>query len=285
MHELNLLDETLDINQTPSYHLSIQVSLNGLSYVILDLVRNKYVALRHYEIPEGLEENAWLNKIEEILREDEFLLKEFRSAYFMYSSARFTLIPSPLFRKEDLRMYFEFNQKIEEFDELHYNRLKLTDAYLVFPLPGELGNIITRHFPHVAFYHQGVPLIEHFLSAPGKKSSETRVSLHVHRELFDLVVHSGKKLSFFNTFRYTHPNDLLFFVMYVIDQLKLDPAECELMLSGMISKASEHHNLLKKYIRNIRFDKPSEQYGYTYTFSDIPIHSFVNLLNLHACAS
>ena len=44
MQEFAFIDETLDINLTQSYYLSIQLSLNGLSFCIHDPVRKIYIA-------------------------------------------------------------------------------------------------------------------------------------------------------------------------------------------------------------------------------------------------
>ncbi len=46
---LELFDETLDINSTENYELSVQVSTDNLSFCILDTLRNKFVLLRSYE--------------------------------------------------------------------------------------------------------------------------------------------------------------------------------------------------------------------------------------------
>ena len=50
---LELFDETLDINSTENYELSIQVSPDGLSFCLLDSVRNKFVLFRSF----GAEDN------------------------------------------------------------------------------------------------------------------------------------------------------------------------------------------------------------------------------------
>ncbi len=47
MQDFAFIDETLDINLTQSYKLSIQVSLNGLSFCILDQLQGKYIVFSH----------------------------------------------------------------------------------------------------------------------------------------------------------------------------------------------------------------------------------------------
>ena len=54
---LELFDETLDINSTENYELSVQVSPEGLSFCILDSIRNKFVLIRSFEA----EENKYFN--------------------------------------------------------------------------------------------------------------------------------------------------------------------------------------------------------------------------------
>jgi len=49
MHNISLIDETLDKNLTANYNLSIQVSLDGFSFCIKDLIRNKYIVLKHID--------------------------------------------------------------------------------------------------------------------------------------------------------------------------------------------------------------------------------------------
>jgi hypothetical protein len=46
---LELFDETLDINATENYELSVQISPYEVSFCILDTLRNKFVMLRSYE--------------------------------------------------------------------------------------------------------------------------------------------------------------------------------------------------------------------------------------------
>ena len=70
---LELFDETLDINSTENYELSVQVSPDGFSFCLLDTIRNKFVLIRAFEP----EENKYFNtdKINELLSKDDFLTK------------------------------------------------------------------------------------------------------------------------------------------------------------------------------------------------------------------
>jgi hypothetical protein len=98
---LELFDETLDINSTANYELSLQMSPNGFAFTILDTIRNKYVLFRSTEPDENKYFTA--DSIDEIIRTDDFTNKKYKKVNIVIPSPKFTMVPSPLFdpaRKE-----------------------------------------------------------------------------------------------------------------------------------------------------------------------------------------
>ena len=82
MYEKELFDETLDINSTSNYEISIQVSLNGFSFCLLDIHRNKFVMLREYKLSGRDYELS--KQIEEIIYKDDFLGKPYHKYRLVY---------------------------------------------------------------------------------------------------------------------------------------------------------------------------------------------------------
>lgn len=54
-------------------------------------------------------------------------------------------------------------------------------------------------------------------------------------------------------FSYQSKEDFVYFVMLAFKQLKLDPHEIPLRLSGFIKQESEIDQLLKRYIKNVEY--------------------------------
>ena len=281
MHDLSLLDETLDINITRSYHLSIQIDLNGFSFCILDSTRNQYVALKHYSF--DLETEDFEKNISAVFEKDEFLNQEFKGSRLIFTSRKSTLVPDPLFNKENLKDYFSFNHALNDgIEQVIYNRIRNAEAYVVFAIPKYLPEIISKYLPSARLFHQSTPLIENIFLNRRNKKDQVTVYLNVSRSLFDIVVINNKKLSLYNCFSYRDESDLIYFVLYVFEQLKLDPEKTELYLSGIITRRSSHYENLRKYIKLIHFDSLNPQFTYSYTFNEIPSHTFLNLLNLYS---
>jgi hypothetical protein len=281
--DIVLIDETFDLNQTKNYHISIQAGLNGYSFSILDPQRNKYILLKHIPFLQEISLSELEEKVSDIQGNDEFLTREYKSVYFSYQSPRYTLIPGPLFNKDNLRTFFEFNHVLEDLDEIHYNGFKNIDAYNLFVIPAELSRLAYRSFVDVRFFHQSTPLIEHGLMSHGGKSSRKTVVVNIYGNNVDIVVIQGDNLLLCNTFPWKDEKDLVYFILYVYEQLKLDGTETPLYLSGEISKSSPLNELLKSYIRKIGFEKRNDHFIYSYTFNEMDYHRFINLFNLKLC--
>ncbi|MBU8893421.1 MAG: DUF3822 family protein [Bacteroidales bacterium] len=281
MQEFAFVDETLDINLTLSYKLSIQANLNGLSFCILDPVRNKFIALSHKNFEKDLFIDYLLNYVKEYIDSNELLNKPFKNTRIIWLSDKCTLIPDILFDENNLKKYFEFNQKLDELDEIHFKKLKYSDSYSVYTIPNLFASLFINKFGDITFYNQQIPFINTILF---KHHSETKkVFVHINEDFIDIGITENGKLIFYNNFRYKTDHDLMYFTMYIYDKLNLNTDNTELIISGNRDKKSIFYLELKDFIRHIRFDKLPEDYSYSYTFNKIPEHTFTNLFNLQLC--
>jgi len=281
MYEFAFLDETLDINTTQSYHLSIQVSLNGFSFSILDTVRNKYVALKNYPLDKqkGIPEDQLRN----IFKKDEFLTRKYKSSSYFFITDKSTLVPSPLFNKDKIKEYLMFNHPLEEHNKIFYNQIKNAGTYTVYSIPVNICEILDKQFPGIKNYHQSVPFIEQILLKNQPGEFDFSAFINVTPGIFDIAVSQSKKLILYNQFRFRNENDFIYFVLNIFEQLKLSPEKTLLLLSGEITKTSKYYESLKKYIKSIRFEKRDNQFTYSYTFNQIAEHTFIPLQNLYSC--
>lgn len=281
MYEFTFLDETLDINTTQSYHLSIQVSLNGFSFSILDTVRNKYVALKNYPLDKqkGIPED----QLKDIFKKDEFLTRKYKSSSYFFITDKSTLVPSPLFNKDKIKEYLMFNHPLEERNKIFYNQIKNANTYTVYSIPVNICEILDKQFPGIKNYHQSVPFIEQIILKNQSGEFDFSAFINITPGIFDIAVSQSKKLILYNQFCFKNENDFIYFVLNIFEQLKLNPEKTLLFLSGEITKTSKYYESLKKYIKSIRFEKRDNQFIYSYTFNQIPEHTFISLLNLYNC--
>jgi len=283
MHEITLFDETLDINLTQSYHISIQADLDGFSFCILNIEEHKYLGLRHIQRKQPDLELNLAEQIKKFIKDDELLKQIYKSAGFLYSSSKSTLVPYPLFSKDNLNSYFSFNHSLNPDDIILYNKLKNTDAYNIFTIPKELLSVISDNFPNIRFYHPATPFIESILSKNIFSGKGKKVFVNIKKSFFDIAVVQSNNLELYNSFYYKNDRDFIFFIMYIYDKLKLNPKETGITLSGNIDNRSDLYQILKKFIKPVLFEKYNEYFSYSYTFNNILPHAFNSLLNLYLC--
>lgn len=255
----HLIDETFDASGGV-YHLSIAAEENAFSCAILDSHTNKYVALLS-ELPSG----------------------SFKSVTCAVGCNKFTLVPAALFEEENMASLLGFNHEVKEDEEIHADDLRSIDARNIFAVPrSTLDNIRTR-FPNVRFLHSSTSFIE-ALFLQHKNSSGKRVFANFHRGYFEMVILDGKELLFSNAFQYKAPEDIAYYILFVYEQLNLNPETTDLVLSGALEKAAKGHALLYTYIRNVKFASLPEGFKYSYKFDGLPAHTFFSLFTLHLCA-
>lgn len=276
---LELFDETLDINSTDNYELSLQMSQDDLSFCILDSIRNKYVLIRSFEP----EENKYFNagEIEDFIKKDDFLGRTFRKTRLVTPGPKSTLVPSPLYDPARSDDYFTLNYTKNDNEEILSNKIDDPDSYLLFTSQISNNEVIRALFPGVQQYHHLIPLLRH-ISGEMKKSGGHYIHVHVEREYFNLLIFDHNSLLLCNSYMYRDTSDILYYVMNAFKKMVIKNEET-IHFSGLTRKLSDLSSGFLTYVRNISFAVPSGNFTFSYVFSEIDLHRYINLLTLANC--
>jgi hypothetical protein len=77
--------------------------------------------------------------------------------------------------------------------------------------------------------------------------------LNVQEEQLDIIILEGDKLVLCNSFLFKTSEDFIYYVLFCLEQLKLNPDTIPLILSGAIEEEDSNYGILYMYIRNISF--------------------------------
>ncbi|MEE4116782.1 MAG: DUF3822 family protein [Marinilabiliaceae bacterium] len=279
MYEKELFDETLDINSTNNYEISIQVSLNGFSFSLLDTLRNKFVMMREYRL--SGRENELATQVEEIIFKDDFLGRQYHAYRLIYVFERNTLVPSGLFDPAVKDNYFTLNHNLEEGYLVANNRLDNPDSYILFDLRQDLQALLVKAFPDASQSHHIKPLLySAFRTSAG--NTARHIQVNIEDTFFNLVVIESGRLEFFNTFRYRNASDILYYMMFTFEKLGISSKE-PLYISGEVDYGDELHTNLSAYAANIKFLKPEGSFSLSYVFDPLSLHRYSNLFNIVNC--
>ena len=276
---LELFDETLDINSTENYEISIQLSQVGLAFLILDTIRNKFIMIRSFEAEEN--KSFSTDDLEEIIRKDDFLTKKYKKVNVVMPSPKFTLIPSPLFDPGKKDEYFTFNHVSPESNIILSNKLTDPDSFLIYALSQPLYDLVKRVWPGVHPFHHVKPLFEH-VSGSRRNGDDNYIHIHIERDFFNLILYSHNTLRFCNSFNYRNISDILYYILNIFKTMDIKQEET-VYLSGLTERYDDLFSNLSLYVRNVKFAGPSGNFTFSYVFNEPGLHRYINLISVVNC--
>jgi hypothetical protein len=274
-----LFDETLDINATDNYDLMVEISDNGLAYTVLDLLRGKYVLLRHYLPVAGGEENTLT--LQEVIIGDDFLKRHYRKVYIITPSLASTLVPNPLYDNTLKDEYYRFNIPSDGNEIIYSNSLTAPAATVIFSADTVINELITSRWQGVTPWHHIKTLLQHSFTA-SRSSEEKYIHLHVEKGFITIIILIDRDLSFCNSFRCSTPSDISYYLFNILDNMGIKNHE-SIYISGAIEPYGELHLSLLEFTHAVHFAKPLVKQGFSYVFNDAHLHRYLNLFTAASC--
>lgn len=278
-----------DINKelTCNYILSIQLSDEWFSYCVLDKSQDKYIAISSYSLLEKdskkQEKSEKSSIVQELVAKFEWLKNPFKEVCVIFVNKRATLIPSLLFDPTKKDEYLEFLHGKPEKMDFYHDYLKGLNIYNVYGLPSGIEKELKSNFANCKILHHSSTLLMNVYARFYDKGIKTQLFLNVQNDLSDIVIFKDGKFEYFNSFRFSSDEDLLYYLFYVIDKLTLNINDLSLLIMGEIEEGSKAYTGIRKYIKDVVFVQRNGDFKYIDVFDDIPPHYFYNLLNAHLC--
>jgi hypothetical protein len=284
---ISVIDESINADVVRSMNLFMQCSPQAFSAALLDTDRNKFVSILDYRFPYPLGINDLTEKILEIIDQQKPLLDNgYDSVVLSFCGYNNTLIPDAFFDPAKLDLFYYANHASLQDDvveeKLLFDNLRRISARNVYAVPKKLYDFFSSYYTNISIFHGATPFIEGLLSLH-KNTAEKVVTVNVQSGYFEMVVNQGGDLIFYNRFRYQTVEDFLYYVVFVYEQLGLNPETQVLYMAGAAEKNSALVNLAVKYIRYIQFvQRPSFAY-YSYGFDEVAPHYHFSLYNQFLC--
>lgn len=283
MKALSVFDKKYTNTASKDYTLSIQISLDGFSFLVRNITNGKFIGLKHIPFPEHIHPDDLSSELHKILAKEPLVLPQYAAVKILYWTSKSTLIPAPLFDGNNLKSYFEFNVQLGETDSIYYNLIKNCSCYIAYAVPSDVSTVCAMYLSNAQFYCQSHPLIETAVQRQKIDKSGVRVFVQVTDDFFDIVIANGGSLQLHNCFTFSCTADFVYFVLNVFEQFKLNPESTPIYLGGSINKLSSEYINLSKYIRQINFIETYSDDRFTHAFIDTDLHNFSALIELHSC--
>jgi hypothetical protein len=234
------------------YSLSVQVSLTGLSFLVKDLSTQESLYFSEKRLGSNTTAEVLLIEIEGIVADNEMLQLPFKEVIVLFSNNMYTCVPSALFDETKAIEYLKFNSKILANDFIAVDPIDNHDMVVVYIPYVNINNYFFERFGSFQYYH----VVSVFLKE--KLNSDTfdpasKMFLNVQEEQLDVIVLVKGKVMLCNSFIYKTPEDFIYYILFCLEQLNLNPDTIPLIMSGAIEEKDLNYEMLFTYVRNISF--------------------------------
>lgn len=274
------IQESIDLNSqnTDNYIMTIQYSLDGLSFTIFDKNERKYLCLKHYTISD---KNTSLKDILRELQEREpWLLRDFHKVFFILDNCHNTLVPKK-FYSEDMAIHYlrtlnmpSANVRVDAIG---------SDIVNIYPIDDDIIIAINNFREDISIRHASTIAISSLIREFSERTAETRAFVNVKNNHLELIVLDNDRLVFHNYFNFNTKEDFLYFILFSFEQLKLDNETIPLYFMGFIENNSSIVNLCSRYIRNIRFINKNNNLRFVNELNATPYYYHYTLYNTVSC--
>jgi hypothetical protein len=235
-------DKAFDTNKTNQYGLSIQVSLDGFSFLVFSEDVKKVPASKNTAVkissPKLISRhfNDWVNA--------EPLLKlPYQKVTILLFEEHFTLIPNTT--NTELATEILTNPGGDRFP--FKNQIESIDASLQFGVIIELAETVKTLFSNAEWTHPVSVLLNNF---PAGQKPNTGILTQSQNQYF-LVLKRKNQLLLANSFRAEHTSDLVYFLVNTFRQLGISRNLTHLFVAATIENSQHLSELLVPYFPTI----------------------------------
>lgn len=274
----SFIDEAFDEKKTLDYQLIIQMGMDSVWIAIHEKQKNKFIAFQNFTFQNVYGFDIVAELLDVLMKESRLMPHPYSAVSCVVVNNLSTIIPNPLFENDSKEMYLKFNAALQGDELVMADEIKNLDAKNVFALPAGLKNKLASFYKNIRYHHFSTVLIEGLL-IQNKNQTIKKLFVHIQPTHFEAILIEGKNLIFYNTFNHHTPEDFIYYLLFVCEQLSLNPEIVEVILVGEVEKSSDIYAIAQKYIRNLKFGERIDDAQFCYQLQTLPKHFYFTLFN------
>jgi len=285
---LNKVDPQFDIAQGFKYKLSVLLCQDGFSFLVTHAISQKVLRLSSYKITFGnhQEESAgWPVSGKEYfdqLKQIDFTQMPWQRVDIAIASHKITIAPHAFMEDANDLKIISAAYSVSPSEKILSEPVFDLGPVAAILVPRYISDFCTVIFPG-SFLRNAAAI---FVKGVLRKHSQLiarQVFINIHHDFFEISVIQGLRLLYLNAFKYSSPSDVLYYVIFVLEQLGFVPSEEKVTLMGDISDNSTIYLQLKMYCGSLNFIAKPVELEYGEAFAGIELHKYFTLLNIPLC--
>ena len=235
-------------NQT---NLTLSVGLNSISLSVFDLASGELIKFDKSNFNNPLSIDNLLNVLKDILNKNELDFKKFENIKLLQQNNLSVLVPGELYSEKQKRTYLKYNTQIRNDDFIavdNLNNLKIKNIYIPYI---NINNYLVDLFKNIEYFHYDTELLNKLYKI--RRNEEFFV--HVDNRQIKIIVFEKDKLNFFNSYEIDNSSDIIYYVLLVLKEKKLNVDKTEIIyiydyeyddLSNISDKFFGNHKILNR---------------------------------------
>ena len=151
---IDKIDEKFDFSQISNYIKSIQISLNGFSYIVTDSLGSVHLALRSYDFGTQVSMRKLEYIVKDLFQNEDILSIPSSKTIVTYIDRPWAMSPQILFDSNKTDTLIDVNFKKDEFAKLINAVIPTTDIIFTLRIPDKILATIEQ-------YNQNVTMLPH----------------------------------------------------------------------------------------------------------------------------
>lgn len=147
-----------------------------------------------------------------------------------------------------------------------------------YTVDATVASVLNKRFPKGEWWHLQSLLLTK------QAAGGVRVTATVYFNEVQVTVERNGNWLLLQSYNYQTPEDVLYYILNVMQQLNLSQEETTVYLQGMIDQHSALYDVLYSYILNLQL-KDELQYSFPAAGNEHPVHLSASLDQLLACVS
>ena len=238
--EINKLEKSLS--------LIIIISSKELKVLLRNSVDSKFINQSNSVFPDKININEILSELKNIL--NEFNLLNIIKVTLILNNKLSVLVPKDFFNEENCLDYLKFNSRLLKNDTASFDYIEEFEVHNVFITYGNVTNYLIEKFGSFEFFHYSTVLLKKLYSDT-PKDKIARIYVNINKSYLNIIVFKGKELNYYNTFDFKSKDDILYFILFVIEQNKIINNETKMKLIGEEKIIKNYYDYLSKFIKNL----------------------------------
>jgi len=226
-------------------HLSIVISGSKISFVVL---KNDSI-LNEAEFTISNTDNP-TKELETYLSNHSFLTQDFDEQFLSFSSNRSTLVPNNIFAESSAKAIHKLCFGVlTESSNVDSNRIAEVGVVNVFEISSWIKIFFILKYPRINIQHEGSYIVREMLD---KNTLQLKATISLHSGFFLLAIVKHSKLEFYSFFDFQNDEDILYHLLFVLQQKELTDEKGTIELTGSLKENSELIQKLEKNILRIK---------------------------------